>query len=319
MGGAIGFFLIVILGGTLFLTGLNSLGGKKGSDFFVAPKLTDLFSLPAPPSGGAPSISTVKVPEEPSGLRPVRLQEQGGGSSYNYYTDPSLPKPPQGFTQNQLSPYYGKVSINSFSPYRSSFSLGGFSLFATYQSKEPIDVTGWKLRSNLGESVEILKAVSDYDPLGGDRPADIIVQAGDSLEAYTTTPAFVQNVRLNKCMGYLNNHMKTDPAFPRNCPAEVERRDVVTLPGQCQDFLLSLSSCDEPTIKTFNDPNVTHQCIRFVQDRLNYESCYRKHRGEADFFSKVWRVWLGPVFFDKTHDRVQLLDKDGRLVDVYTY
>jgi hypothetical protein len=46
-----------------------------------------------------------------------------------------------------------------------------------------------------------------------------------------------------------------------------------------------------------------------------------KYRNDLDFSTNEWRLWAGNQIniFDSTHDKVQLIDKFGKVVDEYTY
>lgn len=310
MGGVGGIFLIIVLVGTLIIAGAQSFGVKKSQDFYKPPDLLSWLSLPVPPSGGL-SYSTSKT--EQSITIPQTASTMAGG------LDPNV-TPPDGFSRDQLSSYYGKVRLGSFSPSYSYYSRGYFSLNVNSNANGQVAVSGWRLKSNRGTEFPVPNGISDYDPWGIAKDSPIILNSGDHLNVYTTSPAFIHNVRLNKCMGYLNNHMNSNPSFPKNCPSEMRRGEFLTLPGQCQNFLNSLGTCYEPTAADFNIPGVAPDCVKRAQDRVGYGACYQKHRNDSDFFSETWYAWLSDLSgFDTTHDRVLLLDQSGKLVDVYIY
>ena len=52
---------------------------------------------------------------------------------------------------------------------------------------------------------------------------------------------------------------------------------------------------------------------------LNYDGCVKAHQADTRFFTNVWNVWSGNRFLDPLHDRVLLLDANGKLVDWYLY
>ena len=57
----------------------------------------------------------------------------------------------------------------------------------------------------------------------------------------------------------------------------------------------------------------------YLENNFTYKSCFEAHDGDANFLSnQVW-VWTGSNVVDQYHDTVQLLDKNGLLVDLYTY
>jgi hypothetical protein len=63
-------------------------------------------------------------------------------------------------------------------------------------------------------------------------------------------------------------------------------------------------------------------CKDFVETYLNYNGCVDTHRSDADFNGSVWHIWLGrddePLWRDQ-HEVVELLDRDGKTVDAFSY
>jgi|GEM_PF-940220 hypothetical protein len=238
-------------------------------------------------------------------------------------TTPSKPKivPPAGFTPDQLSSFYGMVNISSLTPTRSLSVPGKFSLVARKASAPGLNVTGWYLKGNRGGSVVIPRAIADYDPSGLTPESDIILKSGDMLNVYIGVTSLQRNVRLNLCMGYFNTTFKTIPSFPNACP-RVDRKDIVTFPGACQSFILSLGSCRIPTSNELNQFTLDRDAAcHAVLNTLNYRGCYDRYHRRADFLDNEVRVWIsqGPFPFDTLHDRILLFDTDGKLVDVHTY
>jgi hypothetical protein len=229
--------------------------------------------------------------------------------------------PPKGFTIEQLSPYYQQIRISSVS--RGSYFFDNFTSLAlsVYGAGEAIKVSDWRVQSNRGIILSVPRAVSDYNPRILASNEDIILEPGGSVIFYNTESPIRFNLRLNKCTGYLNNIYDFKPDLPKNCPY-IDRNEIITFSGRCQSFIMSLSSCRQPTA---NEVNVfsTEPACRQLFDTLNYGGCYSRYRPAADFFSKEWRVWLGSSFnvvnLDREHDRLLLFDKNGLLVDEYVY
>ncbi|MDP2598601.1 MAG: hypothetical protein Q8P49_02100, partial [Candidatus Liptonbacteria bacterium] len=125
-----------------------------------------------------------------------------------------------------------------------------------------------------------------------------------------------RNLRLNKCIGYLENYNHFDPPLPMNCPY-VDRSEVRGFSGACQDYATSLGGCRLP------DPNPpipsNDDACRYYLDTINYKGCFQKHFSDQDFLGHEWRVWSGGSFLDERHDHVVLLDKSGLVVDVRDY
>ena len=65
-------------------------------------------------------------------------------------------------------------------------------------------------------------------------------------------------------------------------------------------------------------PTNDYACQQFLAT-LNYKGCFEAHESDADFFSNQWWAWTGSNILDPSHDVVNLYDRNGLLVDEYTY
>lgn len=235
------------------------------------------------------------------------------------------PIPPIGFSANQLSPLYKQAHIDSVirPNIYSYYSSGGqFAIYADGNTKQPLNITGWSVRGNKSNGVVIPQAIADYSPntFSASQGTDIILEAGSRVYVYGTKSVIGANFRLNKCTGYLNEKYKFDPSLPNDCP-RIDSARLVLLSGKCQDFVRGMNACVTPSPNDLNRISglVEDEC-RALINKQNHISCYNDHHGDADFFSKEWRVWVGdPMTFDADHDRLVLYDKQGLVVDEYTY
>lgn len=230
---------------------------------------------------------------------------------------------PSGFSQRQLSPYFGKIRIsaqyNSFYTYNPS----EFKIYAGLSSNEKVNVTGWRIKTNYGEIV-IPQAVNVYEPSGLAPQEDIVLSANNYVTIYIGNSPINRNFRLNKCIGYLQNDFVFFPLLPQNCPTP-SRSDISYLSGKCQTYVLSLWGCKVPekTSESFyasiGGSSIDEVNCRAFLDTINQNGCFKKHRWDDDFLSSEWRVWIRQYILDSQHDRVLLFDKNGLLVDEYTY
>ena len=229
--------------------------------------------------------------------------------------------PPTGFSLSQLSPYYDKVRLESVTrAYDDYYSQSQFTLRTDYSLENGVNVTGWKIKGNKGAEIVIPRAIGDYGVQGFSQASDILLKKGDYLTVYSGKSPSNQNFRLNKCIGYLNNLYTFSPSLPNNCPS-IDRNKIISFSGRCQSFIYSLGTCEEPSSNERNQFTTPEDasCGSFLT-ALNYGGCYSAHRYETDFFSNEWRAWVNQQFsFDRDHDRVLLYDRNGLLVDEYTY
>jgi hypothetical protein len=184
-----------------------------------------------------------------------------------------------------------------------------------------LDVTGWSIRARSG-GYFIPGAVGFYDAAGLAPETAITLGSNEYLYIYSTTGPVGKNLRINKCLGYLQNFKDADPGLPYyTCPAFYrDQSELSHLSGVCQDYITSLWGCqlpeDVPPV-----PRDDYECLEFL-DTWNYKGCVEKYRSDSDFLSQEWWVWSGRgslSFLDERHDRVLLLDQNGLLVDEYIY
>lgn len=292
-------FIVFALGLALYLYRLEPIK-KLGLDNITLPKIFststgDKISSP-PPEEKPPTYLIQPPPPEPT-ISPSEI--------------------PEGFTSKELSPYFHKVRLGSVSPGFGPDSPGQISLSTSLEDeKSAVNVTGWLLKARNG-SQYISRAINVYDPSGLTPEEDIYLKNGDILYLYTNTSAISQNLRLNKCLGYLENVNQFNPSLPRNCPTP-SRFETSNFTGACQDYIQSLSSCSLPDFNNAPISQNDYACRQYL-DTINYRGCFEKHRADSDFLDHEWRVWTGSQFLDDRHDRLLLLDRRGLLVDLYEY
>lgn len=228
---------------------------------------------------------------------------------------------PSGFTREQLSPYFQKITVSSVSPNRSQ-SVSSYStirLSSGISGNETINITGWKIKSNRREII-IPQAIGVYSPQNWEPEIDIVLSRGNYIYIYSNKSAFNRNLRLNKCTGFLENTYDFIPSIPQNCPS-ISRSEYSYLSGECQSYIMSLRGCELPKTSFYNSfpgTNEGNACRAFL-NTISPGSCFKKYRNDADFLSNEWRVWVNTDILDQSHDRILLYDKSGLLVDEYNY
>lgn len=228
---------------------------------------------------------------------------------------------PQGFTLDQLSPYFHKVRIATVFP-GSPDDYSQIVLSAWFDGERAIPLKGWRLQGNRSFQIVPYRAVQVYDPLGNAPENDIYLRNGDSLNIYSTVSPIGRNMRLNKCLGYLEKYYDFNPPLYGGCPSIVDSYAISTFRGECQDYIYSLGYCAEPE----SNPPVAlddYECRAYL-NKINYRGCFEKYQNDEDFLGREVRAWTGNTgpnskFLDFRHDRVLLLDQNGLLVDIYSY
>lgn len=258
-------------------------------------------------------LTTSTIQSQPA-ARQITQTPQATTSPYTGQITPYPVLPP--------SPYYKKIKISgvSYSSYGNNPTT--IKLMANLQKEESVDITGWTIKSNKQNFV-IPKAVGYYEWGVAQTDSDIVLKASHSVNIYSNTSAVGKNLRMNKCIGYLENTFDFNPALPQNCPSPLLRTDYTHLSGQCQSYLLTLTGCKEVSTSIYNSFPGTDEgnaCRAFLNSiSANYSGCYNKHRWDTDFLSNEWRVWVNQNILDSQHDRIRLFDINGQLVDEYYY
>ncbi len=313
--------IVIALGAVLFLYHLGTTSGT----FKLPSWLDTATSSPFSFSFGSSTAGTPKISQGPGAGPTVNIN---GNSNYSYPTtissgnttssiNPALI--PKGFTLAQLSPYFREVQFGTIS-YGTSYSYGEIALYASLpsaqaKSGQTIDITGWKIQSNRGGEY-IPQAIALYDPSGLSAPSDIRVKDGDVVYLYSTSAPY--NLRLNKCIGYISNSIKSSPALPNTCPYP-SNSSLPNVTGACENYIQTLGGCQQPVWPNPYVPQNDYTCQDYLNNNFNYKSCFEAHLGDADFLSnQVW-VWTGSNIIDQYHDTVNLFDNNGLLVAQYSY
>jgi len=297
------FFLVIIAGiGIYLLSNQPEIFQGSPGEKILAPA-AKYVAPSAPPSVSPPSVIS---PETPIII-------------------PTIPDYliPSGFTRSQLSPYFEKMRISAQNYSFYTYNPSEFKIYSNLSDDEKVNVTGWRIKTNHGEII-IPQAINVYESSGLIPPQDIVLSANNYVNIYLSVNPINKNFRLNKCIGYLQNTYVFIPTLPQDCPSP-SRSDISYLSGECQSYILSLWGCMVPDedsdsfyVSVGGSSREEVECRAFL-DTINQNGCFQKHRWDDDFLSNEWRLWVRQHILDSQHDRVQLFDKQGLLVDEYIY
>lgn len=320
-------FVIAVIGAILFIA-KSGVVSKLESISNLFPYSTSTASTSTSGSSTSTAAKSASLPwylqpsspsPESNGQQQLPWYLQGGSSGGNGsplgQATVSPSDIPTGFTASDISPYFHQVRLSRVSAGYSYNSSGQVSLSANFSGSGAVDVTSWTIKANRGGQA-IGTAVDVYEPAGANPEGDIYLASGDVLNIYIGTYSVGPNLRLNKCIGYLANSFKYAPSLPSDCPG-LDKSGTYGFTGQCQNYISSLGSCDLPSSNP-PVPQNDYGCLAFLNS-INYRGCFDKHRGDADFLSHEWRMWVNGRFLDVDHDTVELLDRQGKLVDIYKY
>ncbi len=128
----------------------------------------------------------------------------------------------------------------------------------------------------------------------------------------------LSNFQINDCFGWLNSVYNIDSSL-NYCPLiQIGDLTGLGLDSACQNLILNSGSCRAPSDTVLN--SYSRECRIWVEQNLNYNACVEKNMNKSDFY-KGWQIYTGNnnLFYDQLHDRIELRDQAGLLVDSYEY
>lgn len=279
-------------------------GGTYSRDIFPNLNFFPSFVNPSPRESAEDTVN--RVGSEAEEIRDA-LQESESNNASIYKGIATLNRP--WYSQNNPDNEYLTIQIST-------------------KIQSSINIYGWRLRSSItGNSVELGGAT--YLPrLGGqNKKFPIAVEPGGKIIVTTGRSPIGVSFRLNRCTGYLEQFQNFSPYLPKKCPrAEDEIPSEYrygtgpnSFNSECMDFIEQIPLC---RINTKDIPlNMQPQCQIFVTRDINYNSCIDKHKNEDGFYINEWRLFLErdyELWRDK-REVIELIDAEGKLIDVITY
>lgn len=207
--------------------------------------------------------------------------------------------------------YKDKISIGSI-----YFSGGGqISLKSSYFSKEAVNVTGFKIKSLKKDETIIGKAINI--PQFDFNLSDIWLSSRESVDIIIGSSPLGSNFRVNNCFGWLTDIYNLGYSLDY-CPGQFKLEELRDLDSFCEDLILRTNSCRMPNEDILNKQS--GKCRDWALKNMNYGVCVANHKNDSNFY-KGWKIYTGNnnLIFDQRHDKIELRDQNGLLVDSYEY
>lgn len=265
-----------------------------------------------------------EVPADGIVIENIEVQEKSGGGVAPVSNEKPLGQTTENSTNEKviISPAdrEGSIYISSVRRRASQNAPIYINLRTRLNAGEMVDITGWEIVSNSG-NMTIPSAVNYYSMIVPNTPGNIVLERNNVLYIYFAERALPENLRLNICTGYLDEIYSPTPPLPKRCP-RIDSSLYIHLSGNCQDYIRRVGICETP------DPNITNsfkgdegnECRAFVNDVFSAGYCYRTYGDNPNFLDNEWRAWIDrKSIFDFDHDWIRLYNKDGVLIDDYTY
>ena len=220
-----------------------------------------------------------------------------------------------------ISPYFEKVKVSS-AKIETSSSPALITLTTNLKNDEKINITGWSIEGKNGKII-IPQGVEKYCYCYDSSPnEDIFVERGNRIYLSSSYNPFRKdgNFRSNKCLGYLINSPNFPISISKNCPKPT-KEEISHLNPCCQQFILRLRPCELPDYSKNIDVRGDKQCIEYINENLNNAGCFKNYSQDSNFLGNDWYIYLNDkdVLADNCYDTLYLRDKNGLLINTYSY
>lgn len=231
--------------------------------------------------------------------------------------------------KGRRSPYYGKITMSRISGLSRSDPNKEYITLSTNLGKtETIKITGWYLKSEVtGYFAAIGKAALLPFPFARVE-SDVVLQQGDRVILTKGFSPIGISFRTNKCTGYFEEHRTFTPSLSLRCP-RAKDEDLPIFSGiydrndECLEIIERIPRCTTRGNEFMRDlpDTVPQSCKTYITTQVNYNSCIARHFSDTDFPGNEYRLFLnkfGPLW-RTTHDKVNLHDQNGLVVDSISY
>ncbi len=219
------------------------------------------------------------------------------------------------------SPYKGKVSLGVGLARNTTLAQQYVTLQVSPLFKEPIVISGWKIRSKITGRSAIIGQAPKIPALPS-RPQlePIVIKAGDTITMSTGRSPVQTSFRVNLCTGYFSESKTFTPYLRSDCPrtSSDPRLTPYNYDDQCLDYIETIPQCRRPK----NIPqNLTISCKDYLNNEISYSSCVKANEKIATFLKNEWRIYLqsDTLLWKQKREELELIDANNKLVDTLTY
>lgn len=223
-------------------------------------------------------------------------------------------------TLEDSSIYKGKITLEKGDSniYKTKVEEEYIVIEAYRRNEEPINITGWEIRSLVSKSGYIIpKAVNTAK--SGRSAVDVILNASDQAIVVTGRSPIGESFRTNICTGYFEQFQDFYPYLSKDCPYPENEIGSQTFNTECVEFLEDLPQCE---MRIAQVPiTLSSSCQGFVSTEINYNGCVDAHINDDDFYGTEWRLFLGrsQEIWQDRREIISLFDSEGNVVDTITY
>lgn len=182
----------------------------------------------------------------------------------------------------------------------------------------PLDITGWTIEGRVRLKLEIPQAAGLYISNQVNTQQDVFLEPGAKAIVVSGRSPIGSSFRLNKCIGYFAQSQEFNPYLPQKCPYPKDEEYFSSLSDDCRDYIKTLSRCRANfTLPAY----LGNECIKAINETLNYNKCVELHKNDEDFYEDEWRIYLnrGDELWKKSYETITLRNKNGEIIDSVSY
>jgi hypothetical protein len=280
------------------------------SPLAAASSSEDLYQLPGQPEFW-------EVPDTTS----AEDEMEYGAADYEYASEPAAydtalyPVP-----DSNRSPHNGYVRLQT-GLVQSSDPAQEYVLVQA-AGTQPVDISGWSLRSAFtGERRVIPLAAAPFIQGVVNSVRPVVLSPGDFAVVVSGASPVGVSFRESVCTGYLAQTQTFSPGLANACPRPAELlprtpQNEGLYGSNCIDYVERLPQCSFPVLM----PNtLSGSCRTHLSNTFSYTGCMQSYGARSMLNS--WRIYLasGRELWRDSHDTIQLLDTEGRVVDTASY
>ena len=228
------------------------------------------------------------------------------------------------------SPLEGQVRLSRGNVFTEDYDREYLVLRASGSNKDSVDISGWLIESYVtDEGGTIPFGTRLYQKGRVNATAPILLEPGETAYVITGESPVGISFHENRCTGYLSEFQDFSPSLTRSCPRARDlfeelffTNDNLYFDDACYDYMRSVSTCEIVDIDDLlRDDDITEGCKLFVEQELNYNSCFDRNVHTPYFDDGQWYIYIGRTgeLWKRDRDILRLFDRSGRTVDVLEY
>ncbi len=213
-----------------------------------------------------------------------------------------------------VSVYKNKIIVSSISG-GSSNPQKEYIVLRNKSSKEKINITDFKIETREYQTYTIPKG-HELPGFGAIMQDDIILNPQEEARIYVGTQERKINFKENICTGYFDQYSDFGGVLTHDCP-KIDTIGMLNFSDGCRDTLRLMPKCKMPDTKTYLD----HTCNDFINTHYSYIGCVKDFKERSNFYKNRWHVWMQKTtnFFRDRYETITIRDKEGKIVQTYSY